>query len=122
MTVVGNFPHADKGQLLRFAGHWDQHAKHGTQLKAIAFEEVVPQSTDAIAAYLASVLSGKGTSAHLRSHTICLIRVVLNLLSMATLFGPSLLPPCSADECQIGFQALDLSPHAIWWSNTGRAF
>ncbi|CAL8469331.1 g8872 [Coccomyxa elongata] len=54
VTVVGNFPHADKGQLLRFAGHWDQHAKHGTQLKAIAFEEVVPQSTDAIAAYLSS--------------------------------------------------------------------
>ncbi|BDA44925.1 probable recBCD enzyme subunit RecD at C-terminar half [Coccomyxa sp. Obi] len=60
VTVVGNFPHADKGQLLRFAGHWDQHAKHGTQLKAIAFEEVVPQSTDAIAAYLSSVLSGVG--------------------------------------------------------------
>jgi hypothetical protein len=58
VTVVGNFPHADKGQLLRFAGHWDVHARHGTQLKAIAFEEVVPQSSDAIAAYLSSVIPG----------------------------------------------------------------
>lgn len=85
MTVVGIFPHADKGQLLRFAGHWDQHAKHGTQLKAIAFEEVVPQSTDAIAAYLSSVLPGKDTSAHLLAHTTCPVCVALNFFSMALL-------------------------------------
>lgn len=62
MTVVGNFPHAARGQLLRFAGHWDTHAKHGTQLKAIRHDEVVPQSPDAIAAYLSSVIPGNNHS------------------------------------------------------------
>ncbi len=87
MTVVGTFPHADRGQLLRFAGHWDVHAKHGTQLKAIAFEEVVPQSPDAIAAYLSSVIPGKKTCVflklHCTPHDSCLCESLCAMLNRA---------------------------------------
>ena len=58
VNVVGLFPHAAKGQLLRCAGHWVVHPKHGPQLNATAFEEVVPQSKEAIAAYLSSSVEG----------------------------------------------------------------
>lgn len=58
VTVVGNLPHAVKGQQLRFVGDWMQHLKHGWQLKATAFEEVVPRSPQAVAAYLASTIDG----------------------------------------------------------------
>ena len=58
MNVVGHFPHAARGQLLRFAGHWVVHPKHGPQLSATTFEEVVPQSKEAIAAYLSSTVEG----------------------------------------------------------------
>ena len=58
VNVVGHFPHAARGQLLRFAGHWVVHPKHGPQLSATTFEEVVPQSKEAIAAYLSSTVEG----------------------------------------------------------------
>lgn len=58
VTVVGHFPHAARGQLLRFVGHWVVHPTHGPQLSASAFEEVVPQSVEAIAAYLSSTVEG----------------------------------------------------------------
>lgn len=58
VTVVGHFPDAARGQLLRFAGHWVVHPTHGPQLSASAFEEVVPQSKEAIIAYLSSTIEG----------------------------------------------------------------
>jgi hypothetical protein len=58
VTVVGTFPDANKGQQLRCAGHWEVHKTHGLRLKATTFEEVVPDSPDAIAAYLSSVIEG----------------------------------------------------------------
>lgn len=59
VTVVGNLPHAAKGQQLRFVGDWVLHPKHSWQLKATAYEEVVPRSPQAVAAYLASTIDGK---------------------------------------------------------------
>lgn len=59
VTVVGNLPDAAKGQQLRFVGDWVLHPKHSWQLKATAYEEVVPKSTQAVAAYLASTISGE---------------------------------------------------------------
>ena len=58
ITVVGTFPDVNKGSQLRCAGHWEVHKTHGLRLKAINFEEVVPDSPDAIAAYLSSVIDG----------------------------------------------------------------
>ena len=60
VTVVGDLPHAAKGQQLRFVGDWVLHPKHSWQLKATAYEEVVPQSPQAVAAYLASTIEGEG--------------------------------------------------------------
>ncbi len=60
VTVVGDLPHAVKGQQLRFVGDWMLHPKHSWQLKATAYEEVVPQSRQAVAAYLASTIKGEG--------------------------------------------------------------
>ena len=60
VTVVGDLPHAVKGQQLRFVGDWVLHPKHSWQLKATAYEEVVPQSPQAVAAYLASTIEGRG--------------------------------------------------------------
>ena len=60
VTVVGDLPHAVKGQQLRFVGDWMLHPKHSWQLKATAYEEVVPQSPQAVAAYLASTIEGEG--------------------------------------------------------------
>ena len=60
VTVVGDLPHAMKGQQLRFVGDWVLHPKHSWQLKATAYEEVVPQSPQAVAAYLASTIEGEG--------------------------------------------------------------
>ena len=59
VTVVGDLPHAVKGQQLRFVGDWMLHPKHSWQLKATAYEEVVPQSPAAVAAYLASTIKGE---------------------------------------------------------------
>ena len=59
VTVVGNLPHAAKGQQLRFVGDWVLHPKHSWQLKATAYEEVVPRSPQAVAAYLASTIDGE---------------------------------------------------------------
>ena len=59
VTVVGNLLHAAKGQQLRFVGDWVLHPKHSWQLKATAYEEVVPRSPQAVAAYLASTIDGE---------------------------------------------------------------
>ena len=59
VTVVGNLPDAAKGQQLRFVGDWVLHPKHSWQLKATAYEEVVPSSTQAVVAYLASTIGGE---------------------------------------------------------------
>ena len=59
--MVGNLPHPVKGQQLRFVGDWVLHPKHGWQLKATAFEEVVPRSPQAVAAYLASTIDGESS-------------------------------------------------------------
>ena len=68
VTVVGDLPHAVKGQQLRFVGDWMLHPKHSWQLKATAYEEVVPQSPQAVAAYLASTIEGEGF------RVICLLK------------------------------------------------
>ena len=68
VTVVGDLPHAVKGQQLRFVGDWMLHPKHSWQLKATAYEEVVPQSPQAVAAYLASTIEGEGP------RVICLLK------------------------------------------------
>ena len=54
VTVVGNFIDVDEGESLTVTGDYTNHTKYGEQFKAVMFERLLPQTTDAILKYLAS--------------------------------------------------------------------
>ncbi len=54
VTVVGNFIDVDEGESLTVTGDYTNHSKYGEQFKAVMFERLLPQTTDAILKYLAS--------------------------------------------------------------------
>jgi exodeoxyribonuclease V alpha subunit len=54
VTVVGNLPELSPGEHLRLEGHWDKHAKHGSQFKAEVCEQTLPATVSGIQSYLGS--------------------------------------------------------------------
>lgn len=52
-----------RGSSCALWGDWVLHPKHSWQLKATAYEEVVPRSPQAVAAYLASTIDGEHSPA-----------------------------------------------------------
>jgi len=56
VTVVGNFPGINPGEVLEFSGAWSNHPKFGNQFKAESFKSVMPASAAGIEKYLGSGL------------------------------------------------------------------
>ncbi|UXR70662.1 ATP-dependent RecD-like DNA helicase [Staphylococcus sp. IVB6238] len=56
VTVVGYFPDIVEDETYLFKGYVVQHARYGQQLKAETFQKELPQTKDAIIAYLSSSL------------------------------------------------------------------
>ncbi len=62
VTVVGYFPNMVEDETYLFKGSVVQHPKYGKQLKAETFQKEIPQTKDAVIAYLSSDLfKGIGT-------------------------------------------------------------
>ncbi len=56
VTVVGYFPNMVEDETYLFKGSVVQHPKYGKQLKAETFQKEIPQTKDAVIAYLSSDL------------------------------------------------------------------
>jgi len=56
VTVVGNFPGINPGEVLELSGAWSNHPKFGNQFKAESFKSVMPASAAGIEKYLGSGL------------------------------------------------------------------
>ncbi len=56
VTVVGYFPNMAEDETYLFKGSVVQHPKYGKQLKAETFQKEIPQTKDAVIAYLSSDL------------------------------------------------------------------
>lgn len=54
VSVVGNLFTITPGEVLRIAGHWEQHPKYGEQLRVEAYESVLPATSQGIERYLGS--------------------------------------------------------------------
>ncbi len=60
-TVVGTLPAATKGRMFALRGKWTVHPTYGEQFAFSEYEEIMPETTDAIVDFLASgVLKGVG--------------------------------------------------------------
>jgi exodeoxyribonuclease V alpha subunit len=55
-TVVGNLPELSPGEHVHLQGDWDNHPKHGPQLKAEICEQTLPATVAGIQGYLGSGL------------------------------------------------------------------
>lgn len=55
-TVVGYFPDIVEDETYTFKGYEVEHARYGKQLKAETFQKEIPQTKDAVIAYLSSAL------------------------------------------------------------------
>jgi exodeoxyribonuclease V alpha subunit len=56
VTVVGNLPGVQIGELLRCEGRWVEHATHGRQFEVERFSTLLPATVDGIRRYLGSGL------------------------------------------------------------------
>ena len=56
VTVVGNFPGINPGEVLELLGAWSNHPKFGNQFKAETFKSVMPATAAGIEKYLGSGL------------------------------------------------------------------
>jgi exodeoxyribonuclease V alpha subunit len=56
VIAVGQLPDLNEGDSVRLFGSWTEHSEFGRQFKAGRYEPVIPESRDAITAYLASGL------------------------------------------------------------------
>ncbi len=121
--MVGNLPHAVKGQQLRFVGDWVLHPRHSWQLKATAFEEVVPRSPQAVAAYLASTIDGELSPAQLgkyRSSPSTHASVVCASLYLAILLPRPLQQRDTLLTTLHVLQEWVMPQRQSWWTPLGR--
>jgi len=56
ITVVGNLPGVNPGEVLELNGEWHNHPKFGNQFKIIEYRSVVPANVFGIKKYLGSGL------------------------------------------------------------------
>jgi exodeoxyribonuclease V alpha subunit len=56
VTIVGNLPGAQIGELLRCEGRWVEHTTHGRQFEVEHFSTLLPATVDGIRRYLGSGL------------------------------------------------------------------
>lgn len=56
VTVVGNLPELNAGEVLKLYGEWGTHPKFGAQFKIIRYESVMPATAAGIEKYLGSGL------------------------------------------------------------------
>jgi exodeoxyribonuclease V alpha subunit len=56
VTVTGNLPGTNAGEVLELWGEWDNHPKFGNQFKIIRFKSVMPATVVGIEKYLGSGL------------------------------------------------------------------
>ena len=56
VTIVGNFPGINPGEILELLGEWSNHPRFGTQFKAVKFKSVIPATVAGIEKYLGSGL------------------------------------------------------------------
>ena len=53
-TIVGYLPFINKGDSLKLVGKFVEHKEYGEQFKVETFEKLIPQTTEALEAYLAN--------------------------------------------------------------------
>lgn len=56
VTVLGNFPSLNPGEVLKLLGEWTNHPKFGEQFKVVRYETVTPATARGIEKYLGSGL------------------------------------------------------------------
>lgn len=54
VTIVGNLPNLNPGEILKLKGEWQTHARFGEQFKIVEYESVVPATAVGIERYLSS--------------------------------------------------------------------
>ena len=59
VTVVGSIPAAAPGEFLRVYGVWEQHPKHGRQVRVERLERRLPEDKEGIFSFLSSGVCGK---------------------------------------------------------------
>lgn len=56
VTVLGNFPSLNPGEVLKLLGEWTNHPKFGEQFRVVRYETVTPATARGIEKYLGSGL------------------------------------------------------------------
>ncbi len=54
VTIIGSMPYVYEGENVKVSGEWTYHQKYGRQLKIIDYERILPNTIEAVNAYLSS--------------------------------------------------------------------